>query len=43
VKTFRRDRGKIVLTPANALQSPMVYDADEVTIYGKVVTVLRQL
>lgn len=43
VKTFTRRRGKIVLTPANAAMSPMELDPDEVTIYGRVVTVLRRL
>ena len=33
-----------MLTPANAAYEPMVFDqADEVTIFGKVVTVVRQL
>jgi len=43
VKTFTRRRGKIVLTPANAALSPMEFSGDEVTVYGKVVTVLRRL
>jgi len=43
VKTFGRRRGKVVLTPANPALSPMEYDAADVTIYGKVVTVLRRL
>jgi repressor LexA len=43
VKTFGRDGSSIVLTPANARLAPMVFEADQVTIYGKVVTVLRQL
>jgi SOS-response transcriptional repressor LexA len=33
----------VVLTPANPAYSPMEFDPDEVTIYGKVVTVLRTL
>jgi SOS-response transcriptional repressor LexA len=32
-----------VLTPANAAYEPMLFDGDEVTIFGKVVTVLRSL
>jgi SOS-response transcriptional repressor LexA len=33
-----------VLTPANSAYEPMVFEApDEVTIFGKVVTVVRQL
>ncbi|HXW35968.1 MAG TPA: transcriptional repressor LexA, partial [Acidimicrobiales bacterium] len=43
VKTFRRKRGKIVLTPANSSMEPMEFNANDVTIYGKVVTVLRRL
>jgi repressor LexA len=43
VKTFARRRGKVVLTPANPAMSPMELDPDEVTLYGKVVTVLRRL
>jgi len=43
VKTFSRKGNKIVLLPSNPDLSPMEFDADEVTIYGKVVTVLRKL
>lgn len=43
VKTFRRDGNKVVLVPANSAFAEMVFDANEVTIYGKVVTVLRRL
>lgn len=43
VKTFGRRRGRVVLTPANPALSPMEYDPAEVTLYGKVVTVLRRL
>jgi len=43
VKTFGMRRGKVVLTPANERYSPMEFDPSEVTIYGKVVTVLRTL
>ena len=43
VKTFSRKSGKVVLTPANERLSPMVFDAGEVEIFGKVVTVLRRL
>ena len=44
VKTFSRKNGRVVLTPANAAYEPMVFDGpDEVTIFGKVVTVVRQL
>ncbi len=44
VKTFSRRNGRVVLTPANPAYEPMVFDQpDEVTIFGKVVTVVRQL
>jgi repressor LexA len=43
VKTFGRRRGKIVLRPANQDMEELVYDPNDVVIYGKVVTVLRKL
>lgn len=43
VKTYGRKGGKVVLTPANARLEPMVFDADQVQIFGKVVTVMRRL
>src|ERR1700738_1444284 len=43
VKTYSRRAGKVVLTPANPRLEPMVFDPTEVTIFGKVVTVLRRL
>jgi repressor LexA len=43
VKTYTRKGGKVVLQPANARLQPMVYDPREVTLFGKVVTVLRRL
>ena len=43
VKTFSRRRGKVVLTPANPTFAPMEYDPEDVTVFGKVVTVLRRL
>jgi repressor LexA len=43
VKTFTRDGDKVVLVPANPDFEPMTFDADEVTVFGKVVTVLRKL
>ena len=43
VKLFGRKGGKIVLSPANSRLSPMVYDPDQVRIFGKVVTVMRRL
>jgi repressor LexA len=43
VKTFDRDGERIVLRPANATMEPMVFSSDEVTVFGRVVTVLRKL
>ena len=43
VKHFSLRDGVVVLTPANVSLSPMEFDPSEVTIYGKVVTVLRRL
>jgi len=43
VKTFTRKGAKIVLQPANARLAPMEFDAGDVCIYGKVVTVVRKL
>jgi len=43
VKTFRRRSGKVVLEPSNPTLQPMAFRPDEVSVYGKVVTVLRRL
>ncbi len=43
VKTFSTRQGRVILTPANERLSPMEFDPSEVTVYGKVVTVLRRL
>ena len=43
VKTFSRKGNKVVLLPANGRLSPMEFDPREVTVYGKVVTVLRRM
>ena len=43
VKTFRRTGDTITLLPSNARLEPMVFDPADVTIYGKVVTVLRRI
>ncbi len=45
VKTFSRKGDKVVLTPANEAYEPMTFDgsAGDVTIFGKVVTVVRSL
>jgi repressor LexA len=43
VKTFMRRRNKIVLRPENSSMEEMIFDPGDVTIYGRVVTVLRRL
>jgi repressor LexA len=43
VKIFRRKGEKIVLQPANPVFEPMIFDPNDVMIFGKVVTVLRKL
>ena len=43
VKTYQRKGDTITLVPANDAFEPMVYPADEVDVFGKVVTVMRKL
>jgi repressor LexA len=43
IKTFSRKGNKVVLLPANARLDPMEFDSADVSIFGKVVTVLRRL
>jgi repressor LexA len=43
VKYYGRKGARIVLTPANSRLEPMVFEPSDVTLYGKVVTVLRRL
>ncbi len=43
VKRFSSRNGRVILTPANPRMGPMEFDPAEVTVYGKVVTVLRRL
>ncbi|MEZ5165079.1 MAG: transcriptional repressor LexA [Acidimicrobiales bacterium] len=43
VKTLRRRGGKVVLVPANADYHEMEFDPAEVSIFGRVVTVMRKL
>jgi repressor LexA len=43
VKTWQRKGSKVTLVPHNSRLSPMTFDADEVTLFGKVVTVMRRL
>ena len=42
VKTFSRRGDKIVLRPANPVMEDLVFRPDDVTIYGKVVALLRR-
>ncbi|HVA44460.1 MAG TPA: transcriptional repressor LexA [Acidimicrobiales bacterium] len=43
VKRYSKRGNTVVLTPANSRLSPMEFHASDVTLYGKVVTVLRRL
>ncbi|MFM2182863.1 MAG: LexA repressor [Actinomycetota bacterium] len=43
VKTYRRKGAAVTLVPANPRLSPMEFGADEVQIFGRVVTVMRRL
>ena len=43
VKTYRAKGSKVTLVPSNPRLEPMVFDAADVTIFGRVVTVLRRL
>ena len=43
VKTFQAKDDTIVLIPSNERLSPMEFPADEVTVFGRVVTVMRRL
>src|SRR5262249_3426208 len=43
VKTFLRRRGKVVRPPETPRLDEMVFDPDEITVYGKVVSLLRRL
>ena len=43
VKTFLQRKGKVVLRPENPALEEMVFEPGEVTVYGKVVSLLRRL
>jgi repressor LexA len=43
VKTLRREADAVVLVPANPRLEPMRFSADQVQIFGRVVTVMRRL
>jgi len=43
VKTYRSDGPNVILEPSNPDMAPMEFPADEVQVYGRVVTVMRRL
>lgn len=43
VKTYKRSGDNITLIPSNPTLEPMKFRSDEVSVFGKVVTVLRRL
>jgi repressor LexA len=43
IKFFKLDGPAVTLTPANPTMEPMVFGTDDVSIYGRVVTVMRKL
>jgi repressor LexA len=43
VKFYGTEGSKVVLRPANAALGPMEFDPEDVTVFGRVVTVLRKL
>ena len=43
VKTYTADGANVILQPANPRLGPMVYEAAEVQVFGRVVTVMRRL
>jgi repressor LexA len=43
IKTFTKRGNTVTLTPSNETMQPMAFGVAEVTVYGKLVTVLRRL
>ena len=43
VKTYERNGDEVILHPANPTMEPMRFSTKDVTIYGRVVTVMRRL
>jgi repressor LexA len=43
VKTYQRKGATVTLIPANSSMEPMEFAPDDVTLYGRVVTVMRRL
>jgi repressor LexA len=42
IKTYSRSGAEVTLTPANSSMEPMTFRADEIEIYGRVVTAMRR-
>ena len=42
VKTYERSGANVTLLPANPSMEPMEFHADDVELFGKVVTVMRR-
>ncbi len=42
IKTYSRSGAEVTLTPSNPTMEPMTFSADQVELYGKVVTVMRR-
>lgn len=43
VKSYKRDGRRVTLLPHNATMKDLTYDAADVTVFGRVVTVIRRL
>ena len=43
VKTFSKQGATVTLMPANSMLEPMVFNSDDVMLFGRVVTVMRRL
>lgn len=43
VKSYKRDGRRVTLHPHNATMKDLTYDAADVTVFGRVVTVIRRL
>ena len=43
IKTYDSGDGRVTLIPANSTMKPMEFAPDDVTLYGRVVTVMRRL
>ena len=43
VKTYSKQGATVTLMPANSMLEPMVFNSDDVMLFGRVVTVMRRL